>query len=92
MEICEYTSLWFRAYIKARENSEKRICYIEFTTQNAVEEALSMNGFDLGGQFLRVGRSITPPDALTFSAPAGPSSLPTASALAAAAVTAKIQA
>uniref|UniRef100_A0A914EDE9 Uncharacterized protein n=1 Tax=Acrobeloides nanus TaxID=290746 RepID=A0A914EDE9_9BILA len=66
--------------------------YIEFTTQNAVEEALSMNGFDLGGQFLRVGRSITPPDALTFSAPAGPSSLPTASALAAAAVTAKIQA
>lgn len=50
-----------------------------------------MNLFDLGGQYLRVGRAITPPNALL-----GPSSgsgvMPTAAAVAAAAATAKIQA
>lgn len=67
--------------------------YIEFKTAQASNEAIAgMNMFDLGGQFLRVGRSITPPDALTYIVPSGQSQLPTASAVAAAAVSAKIQA
>ena len=66
--------------------------FIEYETQQAAMEAIaSMNLFDLGGQFLRVGRAITPPNALQ-----GPSStasmMPTAAAVAAAAATAKIQA
>lgn len=50
-----------------------------------------MNLFDLGGQYLRVGRAITPPNAL-MGPSTGPSVLPTAAAVAAAAATAKIQA
>nr|CAD7393720.1 unnamed protein product [Timema cristinae] len=66
--------------------------FIEYETQQAAMEAIaSMNLFDLGGQYLRVGRAITPPNALQ-----GPSSsasiMPTAAAVAAAAATAKIQA
>ena len=49
-----------------------------------------MNLFDLGGQYLRVGKAVTPPDAA--QAPTCPSSMPTAAAVAAAAVTAKITA
>uniref|UniRef100_A0A914BWP3 RRM domain-containing protein n=1 Tax=Acrobeloides nanus TaxID=290746 RepID=A0A914BWP3_9BILA len=67
--------------------------YIEFSTAQACVEAIAgMNGFDLGGQILKVGRCITPPDALTYIVPTGQSSLPSASAVAAAAVTAKIHA
>lgn len=53
-----------------------------------------MNNFDLGGQYLQVGRCITPPEALTYLGftSATASALPNASAQAAAAVTAKIQA
>merc|ERR1719318_821719 len=52
-----------------------------------------MNQFDLGGQYLRVGRSITPPDIKnTGGQSLTNSTIPTASAVAAAAVTAKIQA
>lgn len=67
--------------------------YLEFKTPQAVKEAIEgMNNFDLGGQYLQVGRCVTPPDALTYVMPSAQSSLPTASAVAAAAVTAKIQA
>lgn len=50
-----------------------------------------MNMFDLGGQYLRVGKCITPPDALTYIVPTSAINLPTAAAVAAAEVTAKIQ-
>uniref|UniRef100_A0A915CNV9 RRM domain-containing protein n=1 Tax=Ditylenchus dipsaci TaxID=166011 RepID=A0A915CNV9_9BILA len=67
--------------------------YLEFKTAQAVKEAIEgMNNFDLGGQHLQVGRCITPPEALTYVMPSAQSSLPSASAAAAAAVTAKIQA
>lgn len=67
---------------------------MEFDTpQSAVDAVASMNLFDLGGQYLRVGRAITPPQAQTYvSVPTTTQSLPTAAAVAAAAVTAKIQA
>lgn len=52
-----------------------------------------MNLFDLGGQYLRVGKAVTPPmpllSPLTSSTPGG---LPPAAAVAAAAATAKITA
>lgn len=65
--------------------------FIEYSTnQAALESIASMNLFDLGGQLLRVGRAITPPNALV--SPAVNSSMPTAAAVAAAAATAKIQA
>ena len=51
-----------------------------------------MNNFDLGGQYLQVGRCITPPEALTYIVPSSQSALPQAVAIAAAAVTARIQA
>ena len=52
-----------------------------------------MNGFDLGGQYLRVGRAITPPDTVNQGGAGLVNKvMPTASAVAAAAATAKIQA
>ncbi|XP_063221274.1 poly(U)-binding-splicing factor half pint isoform X2 [Bacillus rossius redtenbacheri] len=76
-------------------NRHKGYGFIEYETQQAAQEAIaSMNLFDLGGQYLRVGRAITPPNALQVSK--NPSSsasiMPTAAAVAAAAATAKIQA
>ncbi|EZA59879.1 Poly(U)-binding-splicing factor half pint [Ooceraea biroi] len=66
--------------------------FIEYETMQAALEAIaSMNLFDLGGQYLRVGRAITPPNAL-MGPPSGTSMMPTAAAVAAAAATAKIQA
>ncbi|XP_026325909.1 poly(U)-binding-splicing factor half pint [Hyposmocoma kahamanoa] len=65
--------------------------FIEYATLPAALEAIaSMNLFDLGGQYLRVGRAITPPNAL--AGPPAPQAMPTAAAVAAAAATAKIQA
>ena len=68
--------------------------FIEYDgDQCAVDAIQSMNLFDLGGQYLRVGRAITPPNC--FDGPASAplaSSMPTAAAVAAAAATAKIQA
>ncbi|RDD42375.1 Poly(U)-binding-splicing factor PUF60 [Trichoplax sp. H2] len=62
-------------------------CYIELDgLQSAMDAIASMNMFDLGGQYLRVGRAVTPP-----TATAQPNTLPPAAALAAAAVSAKIQ-
>jgi half-pint family poly-U binding splicing factor len=67
--------------------------YLEFTTAMAVKEAIEgMNNFDLGGQFLQVGRCITPPEALTYLVPSSQSALPTAAVMAAATISAKIQA
>lgn len=66
--------------------------FIEYETMQAALEAIaSMNLFDLGGQYLRVGRAITPPNAL-MGPPSGAGMMPTAAAVAAAAATAKIQA
>lgn len=51
-----------------------------------------MNNFDLGGQYLQVGRCVTPPEALMYIVPSTQSVLPSASATAAAKITAAIQA
>uniref|UniRef100_A0A1I8B323 RRM domain-containing protein n=1 Tax=Meloidogyne hapla TaxID=6305 RepID=A0A1I8B323_MELHA len=75
-----------------------RICrgfgYIDFKTSASVKEAVEgMNGFDLGGQILKVGRCVTPPDALHYLSSGGSTSaLPAAAAIAAAEATAKIHA
>ncbi|TRY63824.1 hypothetical protein TCAL_00801 [Tigriopus californicus] len=68
--------------------------FIEYLTlQGAMDAISSMNLFDLGGQYLRVGRAITPPDTPTQGPPSAiPQVMPTAAAVAAAAATAKIQA
>lgn len=72
-------------------HSHKGYGFIEYANKQAMDEAIaSMNLFDLGGQLLRVGRSITPPNALM--GPSTNSTMPTAAAVAAAAATAKIQA
>jgi len=72
--------------------------FIEYETQQAAVDAISsMNLFDLGGQYLRVGKAITTADAIIGGA-AQPltqttlAPMPTAAAVAAAAATAKIQA
>ncbi|XP_028391062.1 poly(U)-binding-splicing factor PUF60-like isoform X2 [Dendronephthya gigantea] len=63
--------------------------FIEYEVQQSANDAIaSMNLFDLGGQFLRVGRAITPPSHSSVA----PNTLPAAAAMAAAAVSAKIQA
>jgi len=49
-----------------------------------------MNLFDLGGQYLRVGKAVTPP--MPLLTPVTPGGLPAAAAVAAAAATAKITA
>ncbi|KAF6026168.1 PUF60 [Bugula neritina] len=80
-----------------RPGRHKGYGFIEYTNAQSAEDAVSsMNLFDLGGMFLRVGKAITPPDvfiapSMTAAAPAV-SALPTASAIAAAAVTAKLTA
>jgi poly(U)-binding-splicing factor PUF60 len=72
--------------------------FIDFEAEQSVLDAIaSMNLFDLGGQYLRVGRAITPPNCLEGGISVvgplpTPSTMPTAAAVAAAAATAKIQA
>ncbi len=67
--------------------------YLEYDSGQSVTDAVaSMNLFDLGGQYLRVCKAITPPQAQSFIVPTQAANLPTASAVAAAAVTARIQA
>ncbi|XP_022666807.1 poly(U)-binding-splicing factor PUF60-like isoform X2 [Varroa jacobsoni] len=74
--------------------------FIHYETNQAASDAItSMNLFDLGGQFLRVGRAITPSDCALGSlgvvlpvAPVQAGPLPTAAAVAAAAAAAKIRA
>jgi hypothetical protein len=57
--------------------------YIDFKTNLSVKEAVEgMNGFDLGGQYLKVGRCVTPPDALHYLSSGGSTSaLPAAAAI-----------
>ena len=65
--------------------------FLEYENQQSATDAIaSMNLFDLGGQYLRVGRAITPPAGQGQGSNNGV--LPPAAALAAAAVSAKIQA
>uniref|UniRef100_A0A8C7YU67 Poly(U) binding splicing factor 60 n=1 Tax=Oryzias sinensis TaxID=183150 RepID=A0A8C7YU67_9TELE len=65
--------------------------FIEFDKpQSSLDAVASMNLFDLGGQYLRVGKAVTPPMPLLSPTTAG--GLPAAAAVAAAAATAKITA
>jgi len=58
--------------------------------QSSLDAVSSMNLFDLGGQYLRVGKAVTPP--MPLLTPTTPGGLPPAAAVAAAAATAKITA
>lgn len=63
-------------------NRHKGFAFIEYETQQASQEAIaSMNLFDLGGQYLRVGRAITPPNALQARPPVRSPSFRTVSAV-----------
>ncbi|XP_073704278.1 poly(U)-binding-splicing factor PUF60a isoform X5 [Garra rufa] len=65
--------------------------FIEYDkAQSALDAVSSMNLFDLGGQYLRVGKAVTPP--MPLLTPTTPGGLPPAAAVAAAAATAKITA
>ncbi|XP_030635837.1 poly(U)-binding-splicing factor PUF60-B isoform X2 [Chanos chanos] len=69
----------------------KGYCFIEYEKpQSALDAVSSMNLFDLGGQYLRVGKAVTPP--MPLLTPTTPGGLPPAAAVAAAAATAKITA
>ena len=75
----------------AEPTKHKGYGFIEYENQQSASDAIaSMNLFDLGGQYLRVGRAITPPASAVQNLP--PGTLPPAAAMAAAAVSAKIQA
>ncbi|XP_028284081.1 poly(U)-binding-splicing factor PUF60a isoform X2 [Parambassis ranga] len=65
--------------------------FIEYDKAQSAQDAVaSMNLFDLGGQYLRVGKAVTPP--VPLLTPTAPGGLPAAAAVAAAAATAKITA
>ncbi|KAM5194586.1 poly(U)-binding-splicing factor PUF60-like isoform 2-T2 [Mantella aurantiaca] len=65
--------------------------FIEYEKAQSSQDAISsMNLFDLGGQYLRVGKAVTPP--MPLLTPATPGGLPPAAAVAAAAATARITA
>ncbi|XP_029448122.1 poly(U)-binding-splicing factor PUF60 isoform X3 [Rhinatrema bivittatum] len=65
--------------------------FIEYDKSQSSQDAVSsMNLFDLGGQYLRVGKAVTPP--MPLLTPTTPGGLPPAAAVAAAAATAKITA
>ncbi|XP_044223145.1 poly(U)-binding-splicing factor PUF60a isoform X2 [Thunnus albacares] len=65
--------------------------FIEYDKAQSSQDAVaSMNLFDLGGQYLRVGKAVTPP--MPLLTPMAPGGLPAAAAVAAAAATAKITA
>ncbi|OQV11918.1 Poly(U)-binding-splicing factor half pint [Hypsibius exemplaris] len=67
--------------------------HIEYETFQSAQDAIaSMNMFDLGGMLLRVGKAVMPPNTSIQSMALAPGGLPSASAAAAAAVTAKLQA
>jgi hypothetical protein len=62
--------------------SSRGFGYIEFKTAESVRDAIEgMSGFDLGGQFLQVGRCITPPDAINYLSGGTNWALPAASAI-----------
>uniref|UniRef100_H2TC25 Poly(U) binding splicing factor 60 n=1 Tax=Takifugu rubripes TaxID=31033 RepID=H2TC25_TAKRU len=65
--------------------------FVEYDKAQSAQDAVaSMNLFDLGGQYLRVGKAVTPP--VPLLTPAAPGGLPAAAAVAAAAASAKITA
>uniref|UniRef100_A0A1A7WD95 Poly-U binding splicing factor a n=2 Tax=Iconisemion striatum TaxID=60296 RepID=A0A1A7WD95_9TELE len=65
--------------------------FIEYDKSQSAQDAVaSMNLFDLGGQYLRVGKAVTPP--VPLLTPMTPGGLPAAAAVAAAAASAKISA
>uniref|UniRef100_A0A1A8MS75 Poly-U binding splicing factor a n=2 Tax=Nothobranchius TaxID=28779 RepID=A0A1A8MS75_9TELE len=65
--------------------------FIEYDKPQSAQDAVaSMNLFDLGGQYLRVGKAVTPP--VPLLTPMTPGGLPAAAAVAAAAASAKITA
>ncbi|XP_043824447.1 poly(U)-binding-splicing factor PUF60-like [Dromiciops gliroides] len=65
--------------------------FMEYEKAKSFQDAVSsMNLFDLGGQYLRVGKAVTPP--MPLLTPDAPGGLPPATAIAAAAATAKITA
>ncbi|XP_028825869.1 poly(U)-binding-splicing factor PUF60-B isoform X3 [Denticeps clupeoides] len=69
----------------------KSFGFIEYEKPQSAQDAVSsMNLFDLGGQYLRVGKAVTPP--MPLLTPTTPGGLPPAAAVAAAAATAKITA
>ncbi|KAJ8336920.1 hypothetical protein SKAU_G00381400 [Synaphobranchus kaupii] len=69
----------------------KSFGFIEYDKAQSSQDAVSsMNLFDLGGQYLRVGKAVTPP--MPLLTPTTPGGLPPAAAVAAAAATAKITA
>ncbi|KAJ8011387.1 hypothetical protein DPEC_G00057660 [Dallia pectoralis] len=69
----------------------KSFGFIEYDKAQSSQDAVSsMNLFDLGGQYLRVGKAVTPP--MPLLTPTAPGGLPPAAAVAAAAATAKITA
>jgi len=79
----------------AVQGRHKGYGFIEYDSAQSCQDAISsMNQFDLGGQLLRVGQAITPPECWGLGVSQAPSqtNIPTASAVAAAAVTARIQA
>jgi hypothetical protein len=83
--------LSFLKLFKICINTNRGYGFIEYDATQAAQDAIaSMNLFDLGGQFLRVGKAVTPPEGL-YPLPIL-TQLPTASALAAANITAQIQA
>ncbi|PAV56623.1 hypothetical protein WR25_04166 isoform B [Diploscapter pachys] len=75
----------------ARSGAHRGFGYIEFNNGKSMMESIAgMNMFDLGGQYLRVGRCVTPPEALTYLTGSAQGAIPAAAAVAAAAVTAKV--
>uniref|UniRef100_A0A3Q1IZG6 RRM domain-containing protein n=1 Tax=Anabas testudineus TaxID=64144 RepID=A0A3Q1IZG6_ANATE len=65
--------------------------FIEYDKAQSAQDAVaSMNLFDLGGQYLRVGKAVTPP--MPLLTPTTPGGLPAAAAVAAAAASAKLTA
>uniref|UniRef100_A0A1A8IKD6 Poly-U binding splicing factor a n=1 Tax=Nothobranchius kuhntae TaxID=321403 RepID=A0A1A8IKD6_NOTKU len=69
----------------------KGYSFIEYDKPQSAQDAVaSMNLFDLGGQYLRVGKAVTPP--VPLLTPMAPGGLPSAAAVAAAAASAKITA
>lgn len=86
----------------SRPNRHRGYGYIEYDNRQSKLDAIaSMNLFELGGQYLRVGKGLTPPlpfpgtpgainPFMAVAPPSAPTTLPPAAAAAAAAVTAKI--
>ncbi|XP_062509427.1 poly(U)-binding-splicing factor PUF60-like isoform X2 [Corticium candelabrum] len=86
----------------SRPNRHRGYGYVEYDNRQSKLDAIaSMNLFELGGQYLRVGKGLTPPlpfpgtpgainPFVAVAPPSAPTTLPPAAAAAAAAVTAKI--